>query len=202
VAGAHPPDITRLLRAWRAGDDAARDELIPLVYEELRALAARYFSREAAPHTLQPTALVNEAYLRLAGNPDVNWQDRGHFFAIASRIMRHVLVDQARQRGRQKRGGSATPLQLGTHDPEAPEARDLVDALALDRALTQLESLDSHQGRIVELRFYGGLTIEETADVLGVSTGTVKRGWGVARAWLYRELTRETPPAREGPADD
>jgi len=201
VDQAPPPDITRLLHAWRGGDAAARDALVPLVYDELRALAARYLSRESPGHTLQPTALVNEAYLRLAGSAEVNWQDRKHFFAIAARIMRRVLVDHARHRSRLKRGGAAPLLELDTQGPEADAGVDPVDMIALDRSLTQLEALDPQQARVVELRFYGGLTLEETADVLGISTGTVKRNWSVARAWLYRQLSGETPPAPEGPAD-
>ena len=193
-------DITRLLHRWQGGDQEALDRLIPLVYRELRDLAARYLSREWSQQTFQPTALVNEAWIKLLGAHDVDWQSRAHFFGIAARIMRRVLVDRARHEGRVKRGSGIARLTLDDTDPTAPaKPVDLVDAVALDRALTRLEALDAQQGRIVELRFFGGLTIQETAEVMRISSGTVKRSWVVARAWLYRELTGDgsSPPDEE-----
>ena len=185
-------DITQLLREWRTGSTAALERLIPLVYDELHTLASRYLARERSNHTLQPTALVNEAYLKLAGQRSVDWQSRAHFFGIAAHLMRQILVDRARHRGRAKRGGDATTISVEDSDAAIPApAVDPVDVYVLDRALSRLESLDSQQDRIVELRFFGGLTIQETAEVMGLSTGTVKRDWAVAKAWLYRELTGE-----------
>jgi RNA polymerase sigma factor (TIGR02999 family) len=181
--------ITRLLQQWQGGDAQALDRLIPLVYDELHTLASRYLSRERRDHTLQTTALVNEAYLRLAGR-DAHWLSRAHFFGVAAQVMRRILVDHARRDGRVKRGGGVPHLVLDeVEPPAAPAPVDSVDAYALDQALTRLEALDPHQGRIVELRYFGGMTIEETAVVMGSSTATVKRDWAVARAWLYRELT-------------
>ena len=188
------PDITRLLRDWQAGSTPALERLIPLVYDELHTLASRYLSRERRDHTLQPTALVNEAFLKLAGQRDVDWQSRAHFFGIAANLMRRILVDHARRDGRVKRGGGVTHLPLDDIDPPSPKvAVDAVDACVLDTALSRLEALDPQQGRIVELRFFGGMTIEETAEVVGVSSATIKREWAVARAWLYRELTGDAP---------
>lgn len=184
-----PADVTLLLREWQHGSRAALERLIPLVYTELHTLASRYMSREPQGHTLQTTALINEAYLKLAGQRDVDWQNRAHFFGIASQVMRRILVDQARHERRLKRGGEATRVSIQEVDPPSAQPPiDAVDAYALDRVLTRLESLDPHQSRIVELRFFGGLTIEETAAVLNISAGTVKREWAVAKAWLYREL--------------
>src|SRR4051794_20757081 len=174
-------EITRLLRNWQDGDAEALNRLMPLVYAELRTLAARHLSRERRGHTLQPTALVNEACVRLIGGQAIDWHSRAHFFAIAARVMRHILVDRARHAGRLKRGGELTQLALEEADPAAPSDHlHPVDALSLDRALSRLEALDPQQGRIVELRFFGGLTIQETADVMRLSSGTVKRGWVVA----------------------
>ena len=187
-------DITRLLHEWRGGDKAALERLIPLVHGELHALASRYLSRERRDHTLQTTALVNEAYLKLAGQRNVDWQNRAHFFGIAAQLMRRILVDHARRDGRVKRGAGAPHVPIQDLDPPAAEAIDPADAVALDRALSRLEVMDPQQGRVVELRYFGGLTIEETAEVMGVSTATVKRDWAVARAWLYREIT-DAPPA-------
>ena len=190
-------NITRLLREWQNGSKAALEQLIPLVYDELHTLASRYLSRERSNHTLQPTALVNEAYLKLAGQRSVDWQNRAHFFGIAARLMRQILVDRARHVRRVKRGGDVPKVSVDDADAAAPmPVVDPVDAYVLDRALSRLEVLDAQQGRIVELRFFGGLTIEETAEVMQLSTGTVKRHWAVARAWLYRELTGE-PPASD-----
>ena len=186
-------DITRLLREWRGGNAEALQRLIPLVYAELHALASRYLSHERQDHTLQTTALVNEAYLKLANQRDVDWQNRAHFFGIAAQLMRRILVDHARRDRRIKRGGGAPVIPLDDLDPaSAPPPVNAADAYDLDRALTRLESLDPQQGRVVELRYFGGMTIEETAEVLGLSPATVKREWSVARAWLYREIT-DTP---------
>lgn len=184
------PDITRLLKEWRDGNAEARERLIPLVYKELHALASRYLSRERRDHTLQTTALVNEAYLKLADQRDIDWQNRAHFFGIAAQLMRRILVDHARRDGRAKRGGKAAHLSLDDAAIASPAPPlDAVDVYALDRALSRLETLDPQQGRIVELRYFGGLTIEEAAVVMDLSPATIKRDWVVARAWLYRELT-------------
>ncbi len=185
-------DITRLLQEWQDGSAQALDRLIPLVYSELHTLASRYLSRERSDHTLQPTALVNEAYLKLVGQRAVDWQNRSHFFGIAAQLMRRIIVDHARHDGRFKRGGGVAKISIDDADPAAPAAAvDPADAFVLDQALTRLEALDPQQGRIVELRYFGGLTIEETAAVMRLSTGTIKRDWVVARAWLYREMTGE-----------
>jgi RNA polymerase sigma factor (TIGR02999 family) len=195
-----PPDITRLLRQWRNGDAEALDRLVPLVYGELHTLASRYLSRERSDHTLQTTALVNEAYLRLAGQREVDWQNRAHFFGIAAQVMRRILVDHARRDRRMKRGGGAPHFDVDDADPASPPpAVDAADAYAIDRALTRLESIDAQQGRVVELRYFGGMTIEETAEVQNVSPATVKREWSVARAWLYRELAAAEPGGPHGP---
>ncbi len=181
-----PGEVTRLLLAWRGGDRGALDALVPFVYSELRRQAARYLGRQRPGHTLQATALVHEAFLRLIDQTGVSFQDRAHFFAVASRAMRQILVDHARRRGAEKRGGAATRLAL--EDGTAAVEPRGVDLVALDGALERLEALDPEQARLVELRFFGGLTIEETAVVLGRSPATVKRSWGSARAWLYGEL--------------
>jgi RNA polymerase sigma factor (TIGR02999 family) len=191
-------DITRLLHDWQTGDRSALDQLIGLVYAELRRLAARQLAREWRHGRLQTTVVVHEAYLRLVGQHDVDWQNRGHFFAIAAQMMRRILVDHARRDGRQRHGAHQVHVGLDVAaSVSEPETVDAVDALALDRALAKLEQLDPDQGRLVELRFFGGLTIEETAAVLGVSTGTVKREWALAKGWLHRELTGvgAEPPA-------
>lgn len=183
-------DITRLLHEWRGGNAQALQSLIPLVYGELHSLASRYLSRERRDHTLQTTALVNEAYLKLAGQRDVDWQSRAHFFGIAAQLMRRILVDHARRDRRVKRGAGAAHLPLDDIDPaSAAPPIDPADAYTLDLALTTLETTDPQQGRVVELRYFGGMTIEETAEVMGISPATVKREWAVARAWLYREIT-------------
>jgi RNA polymerase sigma-70 factor, ECF subfamily len=184
--------ITVLLRQWQDGSRDAFDRLVPLVYNELHTIASRHLGREWRHNRLQTTAVVNEAYLRLFGQHDVDWQNRGHFFAIAAQMMRRILVDHARRELREKHGGGA--VHLGLDDAAAspaPEALDVLDALALDRALQKLEQLDPDQARLVELRFFGGLTVEETAAALGVSAATVKREWALAKGWLYRELTGE-----------
>jgi RNA polymerase sigma factor (TIGR02999 family) len=177
--------VTGLLRAWRAGDGAALERLTPLVYDELRRIARRSLRRERAGHSLQATALVHEAYLRLVGAQAVEWQDRAHFFAMAARLMRRVLVDHARARARDKRGGGVTALALDEAHAPIDQGRGL---LALDDALHGLTALDPRRGRVVELRCFGGLSVAETAAVLGVSADTVMRDWKLARAWLRREL--------------
>jgi RNA polymerase sigma factor (TIGR02999 family) len=180
--------ITRLLVGWGRGDRAAFDQLVPLVYDELRQVAARRLRHERANHTLQPTALVHEAYVKLIDQNRVRWRNRAHFFAIASRLMRRILVDHARAHEAAKRGGGGPMVSLDDAGDMALE-RD-VSLLALDDALAQLETLDSLQAQIIELRYFGGLTIEETAAAVRVSPATVGREWNVAKAWLYRELTR------------
>ena len=179
-------NITHLLKEWGDGDEQALDELTPLVYEELRQQAARYLRRERPNHSLQATALINEAFLRLIDVKDVEWQSRAHFFAIAAKLMRRILVDHARRRDAEKRGGPQFCLTLDeglawTNQPD-------VDLLAIDEALDKLAIIDEQQARVVELRFFSGLTVEETATALGISPKTVKRDWSVARAWLKREI--------------
>ena len=173
---------------WRGGDRAALDELMPLVYRELRRLAQHYLQRERGNHTLQSTALVHEAYLRLAGEKVPQWQNRAHFFGIAARLMRQILVEHARGHGAAKRGGSACKITLD--EAVALPKRSEVDLVALDEALESLAKLDEQQSRIVELRFFAGMTIEDTSEVMGISPATVKRDWASARAWLYREIDR------------
>lgn len=179
-------NITHLLKEWSDGDEWALDKLTPLVYEELRHQAARYLRRERADHTLQTTALINEAYLRLIDAKDVQWQSRAHFFAIAANLMRRVLVDHARRRDAEKRGGAQ--LRLTLDETLAVSSTADVDVLAIDEALNKLSSIDSQQALVVELRFFSGLSVEETAAALGISPATVKRDWSVARAWLRREI--------------
>jgi RNA polymerase sigma factor (TIGR02999 family) len=182
------PDITRLLVAWSDGDPAALDALTPLVHRELHRRAQRYMAGERPGHVLHATALVNEAFIRLIDSKDVRWQNRAHFFAVASRIMRHILVDMARAGGRAKRGKGH--LQVSLSDvAEMPAARS-ADIVALDDALSSLEALDPRKSRVIEMRFFGGLSLEETAAVLQVSVATVRRDWSLARAWLHRELAR------------
>jgi RNA polymerase sigma factor (TIGR02999 family) len=178
--------VTDLLIAWSDGDKAAYDQLVPLVYDELHRLAHRYMSRERPGHTLQTTALVDEAYLRLV-DEKIRWQNRSHFFAIAAHVMRRILVDYARRRGYAKRGGGAQQVEL---DEAMLMARERSSELvALDDALKRLAEFDARKSRVVELRFFGGLSVEETADVLKVSVNTIKRDWSTARAWLYKEVT-------------
>ena len=182
------PEITRLLLAWGKGDQTALERLMPLVYEELRRMARRYMNRQRPGHTLQSAALVNEAYLRLIDSNQVQWQDRTHFFAVSAQLMRRVLVDFARARSNLKRGGGALRVALD----EAPEsAADRgADLIALDDALNALAAMNPRQSQIVELRYFGGLSEEETAEALKISTRTVRRDWSLARAWLYRELSK------------
>jgi len=191
-----PSDVTDLLRRWREGDREALERLMPLVYQELHRIASRHLSHERPDHTLESTALVHEAYVKLVDQRHVDWQSRAQFFGLAAQAMRRILVDHARARGRSKRGASAPRVALDAIDPAATEA-DVhpADAIDLDRALEKLETFDPGQARIVELRFFGGLTVEETANVMGTSPSTVKREWTLARAWLYRELEgRPTSP--------
>ena len=182
-------NITQVLVAWSEGDQSALERLAPLVEQELRHLAARYMAGERPNHVLQPTALVNEAYLRLMNWKNVHWQNRAHFFGMAAQLMRKVLVDVARARRREKRGGRQVHVTLSEASDVSSFARD-ADLEAVDDALKTLEQLNARQSRVVELRFFGGLTLEEAAHVLGVSVGTVRRDWDLARAWLYRELDR------------
>ena len=180
--------LTQLLVAWSDGDREALDKLTPLVYEELRRLARRDMRRERPDHTLQTTALVNEAYLRLVDQRSVRWRGRTHFFAIAARLMRRVLIDHARANRRDKRGGGAVKVAL---DEATTAGRErAVELLALDEALTALGEIDERKSRIVELRFFGGLSVEEIAEVVGVSPDTVTREWRRARAWLHHEIQR------------
>jgi len=182
-----PSDVTALLLAWGRGEAEAREELIPLVYAELRRLAGRAMAGERGDHTLEPTALVHETYLRLIRQSGVPWQNRAHFFGVAARLMRQILVDHARAHKADKRGGGKPRLTLDSA-LAATAGGNEVELLALDDALTELTRIDEDQGRIVELRFFGGLSVVETAEALGISTATVKRDWAVARAWLFRRL--------------
>lgn len=185
-----PAEITRILHEWKAGSREALDRLMPIVYDELRTLASRQLAHEWRHDRMQTTVVVNEAYVKLFGQRHVDWQNRGHFFAIASQLMRRILVDHARRELREKHGGAAVHVALSDAIVTAnPSPVDAIDALALDRALQKLERLDPDQGRIVELRFFGGLTVEETSAALGISPATVKREWALAKGWLYRELT-------------
>jgi RNA polymerase sigma factor (TIGR02999 family) len=182
----NPQNITELLVGYGRGDKEALDQLMPLVYDELHRQAARYLRREQAGHTLQTTALIHEAYVRLVDQRNVQWQNRAHFFGIAAQMMRRILVDHARAKKRVKRGGSEVRVTLGDATVVAKD-QDL-DIVALDEALERLAQLDEQQSRVVELRFFSGLTVEETAEVMGISKATVKRDWSVAKAWLHREL--------------
>ncbi len=183
-----PAEITQLLQRWSAGEPAALDQLLPLVYDELRQLARSYMRRQASNHTLQPTALVHEAWLRIGQQQPGDWQGRVQFFALAAKVMRNVLVDHARQRQAEKRGGAQELLSLRHAEQQGQETE--FDLLALDEALQRLAVLNAQHAHIVELRFFGGLTIDETAHALGISHATVERGWQGARAWLYSELQR------------
>ncbi len=185
-----PHEVTQLLVAWGNGDEAARDQLMPLVYDELHRLAHQYMNRERPGHTLQTSALVNEAFVRLVGQRDVHWQNRAHFFGIAAQMMRRILVDYARNRHYAKRGGSARQVSLNEALIVSEERS--AEVVALDDALKSLAIMDQRKGQIVELRFFGGLSIEETAEVLAVSPGTVMRDWTLAKAWLRREMTADS----------
>ena len=181
--------MTRWLIAGSEGDAEALKSLLPLVYEELHRQAVRFFRRERAGHTLQPTALVNEVYLRLTNQHEVSWKNRAQFFGIAAQMMRRILVSHARGREAKKRGGDAERITFAEDMAAAPE-RDL-NLLAVDNALTRLESVDPEKSRMVELRFFAGLSVEETAEVMGVSPRTIDRQWQIAKAWLYREISAE-----------
>jgi RNA polymerase sigma factor (TIGR02999 family) len=179
--------VTRLLREWSDGDESSLEQLMPLVHGELHRLAHQHMRREGPGHVLQTSALINEAYLRLVDQPQIRWENRSHFFGIAARLMRRILVDDARKRNSAKRGGSLIQVPL---DEAASLAQEqAANVTALDEALKRLEAIDARQGQIVELRFFGGLSIEETASVLQVSPGTVMRDWTFARAWLRTEMT-------------
>lgn len=185
----HPGDVTQLLLAWSNGDRDALEDLIPVVYGELRRIAARYFRHERPGHTLQPTVLVHEAYLKLVDQDHARWQNRAQFFGVAAQLMRRILVDHARMHVAAKRGGGMAPITLVDVAGALPPRG--VDVIALDEALTRLTSIYPKQGRLVELRYFGGLTIEETGEAMGTSPATVKRQWTVARAWLLRDLKGE-----------
>jgi RNA polymerase sigma-70 factor (ECF subfamily) len=180
-------DVTQMLLAWSAGEPGAEERLFPLVYDELKLMARRYLRREREGHTLQPTALVNEAYLRLIDQTRVSWQNRAQFFGVAATMMRRILVNHARSLAAGKRGGAARRLSI--RDATVSTEQDATDLLALDEALTRLAAIDERKSRVVELLYFGGLENREAAEVLGVSDKTVERDWRMARLWLYRELT-------------
>lgn len=189
ASGSASGDVTRILEAWAEGDAGAADRLFPLLYDELHAIAGRHLGREKPGHTLQTTALIHEAYLKLVGLDRIAWKDRVHFLSMAARVMRRVLIDHAEARKAAKRGGGLTRVSLSGAaggDADGPPAADLLD---LDAALRRLATKDERQVRVVECRFFGGMSIEETASALDVSPATVKRDWSVARAWLNRELS-------------
>ena len=188
-----PQEVTRLLLEWSNGDRAAFDRLVPVVYDELRRLATRYLRRERPGHTLQTTALVHEAYTRLVDYKRMRWQDRAHFFAVAAQVMRRILVERARSRHAAKRGDGMVKISLAQAETTATETA--ADILALDEALKELAAQDLRKSQLIELRFFGGLTIEETAEVMGLSPTTVQREWRAARAWLYRAVTDRGGPA-------
>ncbi|MGA6988611.1 MAG: sigma-70 family RNA polymerase sigma factor [Terriglobales bacterium] len=188
MTGPSSSEITELLHAWRGGDRLALERLTPLVYEELHRMAKHYMARERNGHTLQTTALVNEVYLRLVKVKEVEWQDRAHFFAVSAQMMRRILTDFARSQGYEKRGGGARRVPLD--EAFTVSAESTVDLVALEQALTRLEESDARKSKVVELRFFGGMTVEETAEVLQISSETVMRDWSMARAWLQRELDR------------
>jgi RNA polymerase sigma factor (TIGR02999 family) len=193
AAAGGPGEATALLRRWRGGDQSALDALLPLLYTDLRRAAAKALARESNAQTLDPTAIVHEVYLRLLDTPRIEWVDRAHFLAVASRVMRRILIGHARARGAQKRGGS---LLAVTRSEPAAEARPF-DVVALDLALDRLATLDPQQAEVIELRFFGGLSVEEVGAALGIAPATVKRRWSSARAWLFRELA-----GQEGRGDE
>jgi len=182
-------NITQMLHLWSDGNREVLEDLMPLVYDELHRQAARFLSRERRDHTLQTTALIHETYLKLVDQREVNWESRTHFFAIAANLMRRILVDYARSRNREKRGGDYLILPLEEAESVAGKEKS-IDLMALDEALTRLEKIDKRQARIVELRYFGDLTLEETAEALRISRTTVADDWAMAKAWLHRELTR------------
>jgi RNA polymerase sigma factor (TIGR02999 family) len=181
-----PHQVTKLLKEWSEGDESALEQLLPLVHDELHRLAHQHMRREGPGHILQTSALINEAYLRLVDQPQIRWENRAHFFGISARLMRRILVDDARKRNSAKRGGSL--IQVPLDEATSVVQDQAANVSALDEALKRLETIDERQGRIVELRFFGGLSIEQTADVLKVSQGTVMRDWTFARAWLRNEM--------------
>ena len=187
--GASSNEVTLLLRAWGGGDAQALDRLAPLIYQELHRIARSYMVRERTDHTLQTTALVNEAYVRLVDARQVSWHDRAHFFAVCARAMRRILVDHARSRGYQKRGGGKVLVQFDEACGMALSSDS--NLLELDEALDRLSTLDSRKAKVIEMRFFGGLSVEETAEALSISPETVMRDWKLARAWLYRELSAD-----------
>jgi RNA polymerase sigma-70 factor (ECF subfamily) len=187
-----PEKITQLLMNWSWGDKAALDQLVPLVYPELRRLAKRHMGRESPEHTLQTSALINEAYLKLVDQQNVQWQNRAHFFAVAAQVMRHILVDHARSRNYAKRGGGAPKLPLD--EAVALTERRAAQLIALDDALTDLAALDARKSQIIELRFFGGLSLEETAEVMNISPSTVQREWRAAKAWLHNTMSKADEP--------
>jgi len=189
---AFPQEITQLLMNWSHGDNAALDQLVPLVYPELRRLAKRYMDREAPEHTLQTSALINEAYLKLVDQQNVQWENRSHFFALAAQVMRHILVDHARTRNYAKRGGGAPRVPLD--EAAALTEQRASELIALDDALRDLATLDKCKSQIIELRFFGGLSLEETAEVMNISASTVQREWRAAKAWLHRAMTGRSDP--------
>jgi RNA polymerase sigma factor (TIGR02999 family) len=183
-----PHSVSHLLQRWSDGDRSALDQLLPLVYDELRRMARRYMGQQPSGHTLQTTALIHEAYLRLVGQEEKQWENRAHFFGVAAQAMRHILVDYARARGAAKRGGAARAVSL----EEAAIVSDerAAELVALDEALAELARLSPRQSQVVELRYFGGLSVTETAEVLQVSSDTVTRDWNQAKAWLYRRLSK------------
>lgn len=180
--------VTQLLEQFSDGKPQAIEELLPLIYKELRRQAAQYLRKERPGHTLQPTALVHEAYMKLIDQRDVRWQNRSHFFGIAAQAMRRILIDHARTRGRNKRGGALPKVEL--EEGHAIQEALGIDVLALDQALTRLQAIDARQAKIVELRYFGGLSVQETAEAMGISPATVKREWTMAKAWLFDQLNR------------
>jgi RNA polymerase sigma factor (TIGR02999 family) len=190
-------ELTAFLVAWSTGDESALQRLVPLVYNDLRLIAERHLRRETEPQTLQTTALVNEAYLRLANRRSLNWQNRAHFFAVASQVMRHILVDMARGRRRERRGGGVPTFSLEEHLVFSPDRAS--EFLALDDALSELAKVDERKSRVVEMRFFGGLDVDEIAEVLKVSPETVTREWKRARAWLYFQLGNSIPAGGQNP---
>ncbi len=187
-----PEHVSQMIAASACGDRAALEQLLPIVYDELRRVAARFIRRERRDHTLQPTALVHEAYARLVGQENLGWKDRAHFVGIAARQMREILLNHARDRARLKRGGGGVKVEL--EDMAAPGGAPEVDVIMLDAALHALAAQDEQAARVVELRHFGGLSIEETAEVLGISPATVKRDWTMAKTWLRRELSKGATP--------
>ena len=183
-----PQEITQLLMSWSQGEKAALDHLVQLVYPELRRLAKRYMARESPEHTLQTSALINEAYLKLVDQKNVEWQNRAHFYAVAAQVMRHILVDHARSRNYAKRGGGA--LKLPLDEAAALTEQRATELIALDDALTNLAGLDARKSQIIELRFFGGLSMEETAEVMKISPSTVQREWRAAKAWIHHSMTK------------